>query len=442
MKSLLYFLFLVFLVINISGCGKSSKTSDYENMVTEENLDARIMDLNEKIEDEPNNLEWRFQLAKAYEQKGNDMQALRTYEEALAMDPNRADLKYAYAETAIRLGDKRKAYNAYIDILEGVDSDQYLSRIASKFVDAYEVTAVINSELNEAFPYYSADGSKIVYQAYADENWDLFEYDMATQQTTKITTYPSEEELPSLSPDGNTVVYTSTMEDHRDVNFHEKLRDIYIKNLTTKLEQNLTVNNSNDWSPRFSTDGKFIVFVSERDDTREVDFLEKYGEIYIMEKNGSFQIRLTNNEARDGNPWLVGGEHGTIYFDSDRNGKYGIFKMKTDGSQQKLLTTNLEWNDVAPVVSADGSKILFFSDRDGNYELYMMNIDGSNQQRLTSNISDDTNPVFSPDGTRVLFHSNRTGNYDIFELDLTKTMSTPSGYEVTQKINEALQALN
>lgn len=173
------------LILVLMSCGGSSKSdvSSDDMSANEMASSERIADLLENIEDEPNNLSWRLQLAQEYEAMGQDMQALKTYEGALALDPNQADVKFSYAELAMRMGDKRKAFTAYKEILLGRDGPQYLNRISPKFLDSYTVTPIIASSMPEAYPSYSADGTKIIYQAYQGENWDIYEYDIASQTT-------------------------------------------------------------------------------------------------------------------------------------------------------------------------------------------------------------------------------------------------------------------
>lgn len=434
-----YLLFSFLLLIFAAGCG-SSRQSVNEGAADNSRAEAleRIADLKDNIEDEPNNIQWRQQLAGEYKTLGQNMDALKTLEDALVLDPGRSDVRYEYAELALQLGDKRKAYESYKQILQGLDGQQYVSRIAPMFVDRYAVSPLVASSVPEAFGCYSPDGNKILYQAFNGQNWDIYEYDRVAEQTKQITTNPADEENPVYNPAGGYIAYTSTRDDHRDLSYDRKLRDIYLLDTERNIERNLTTNSSNDWRPRYSKNGKFITFVSERDDLRDVDFLDLYSNIYIMESDGSFQLRLTKSECNDGGPVMTGGESDPIYFDSNKNGNFAIYKMDGNGENIHQITHNSEFNDVAPDISADGRHIVFFSDRDGNYELYMMNADGSNEIRLTSNSADDMNPMFSPDGKKVLFHSNRNGNFDIFELDLEKSNETPEVYDVVQRIDEAL----
>ena len=423
-------------------CGGSQRAPEMESTTgLEAETMERIADLKELIQDEPNKMEWRYQLAQEYQKAGRNMEALTTYEAALAIDPGQSDMKYQYAELCMEMGDKRKAFTSYKEILLGMDGQQYLGRISGKFMDTYKVTPVVSTSSNEAFASYSSDGAKIVFQKHLEGNWDIYEYDRLADNTKRLTFNPSDEENPSYSSDLRTIAYTSTRDDHRTVEYDQKLRDIYIMDLITNREVNLTTNSSNDWLPKYSRDGKFIIFISERSDLRDVDVLDLFSHVFMMEADGSFQLQLTKDNVNDGGAVLSDGENGLVYFDSNRSGDFAIYSMKTDGKNQKQLTFNSGANDVAPDISVDGSKIAFFSDRDGNYELYMMNSDGSNQQRLTSNPADDLNPSISPDGRKILFHSNRLGNYDIFELDLDQRTDAASLTKVVSLIDEAMSRL-
>jgi len=433
------FLFLIFI-----SCGGSSKTTttDTESLTFDEaESSERILELKENIEDEPNNLEWRFQLAREYEALDRNMEALKTYESALTIDPNQADIKFSYAELALRMGDKRNSFQAYKEILLGMDGPQYLNRIAPKFLDSYDVRSVVSSPAQEAYANYSSDGTKIIYQVFNNDNWDIFEYDIALQTSRQLTFDPSHEENPVYSLDMKTIAYTSTKDDHRNVDYNQKLRDIYVMDLADQHETNLTTNSSNDWKPRYDRTSNYMVFVSERSDLRDVDITELYSHVYIMEGDGSFQLQLTKVDANDGGPVLKGGETGTIYFDSNRNGNFEIYRMKADGSELKQLTYDGNINNVAPDLNADGTKLAFFSDRDGNYEIYTMNENGDNVQRITSNPADDVNPVFSPDGSKILFHSDRMGNFDLFEADLTKKNEGATVSDVVAKIDASIATL-
>jgi Tol biopolymer transport system component len=444
MKKLVLISAIVSLILLI-GCGGSKSGSN----VADDEIAAlkgaeKIQVLKEKIQEKPYNMLYRRQLAEAYMEAGENLQALAVLEDAFQVAPGDGETLFLYAEIAAKSGEHLKEYKAYKKILESADGDTYFDRIAPKFVDIFTTTKVIGDTADEAFGSYSADGTKIIYQTNVNGNWDIYQYDITTQTTTPLVVTEAEEENPSFSPDGTTIAYTSTEADHRDVDYNQKLRDIFIMNLYTKRAVNLTTNGSNDWRPRYSPDGKYIAFVSERNDLRDVPFIDLYSDVFIMENDGRFQLKLTDTKSHNGGPCILAGgteQKGTIYFDSDRSGYYAIYAMDMKGQNVRQITFSSGSNDVSPAVSANGEKIVFFSDRDGNYDIFMMNSDGSAQQKLTSNSADDTNPEFSPDGNKVLFHSNRSGNYDIYELDLTQQSEMVSKAELMGIIDNAIMKL-
>ncbi len=448
MLHLMKYFGLIVLALMIFACSGSKKATEGEIPNVGEadaQVKAKIAMLQKQIKKNPNNMEYRQQLAKVYFENGHNLQAMKVLEGALKLDPNNSEVKYQYGEIALKSGDKLRAFKTFKSVLQGLDGENYVDRIAPYFVDTFQDTPIVATGAQEAFGSFSPDGKKIIYQSDVNGNWDLFIYDLTTGKSEQITNTPAQEENPSFSPDGVHIVYTSTADDHRDVDFDQKLRDIFVMNLQTHEEENLTRNGSDDWRPRYSFSGKFITFVSQRNDLREdVPFYELHSDIFVMENTGRFQLALTKDASNEGSPQLFPGstdEEGQVIFDSNRSGSYAIYKMDLQSKEIKQLTFNPGVNDVAPDISASGDKVTFFSDRDGNYEIYMMNDDGSAQQRLTSNPADDLNPVFSPDGSKIVFHSNRNGNYDLFLMDLNRPASQIGLSDLIDRVDVAIKAL-
>ena len=182
--------------------------------------------------------------------------------------------------------------------------------------------------------------------------------------------------------------------------------EIYVMNADGTNQVRLTNNPSNDESPTWSPDRSRIAFRSERDGNNE---------IYVMNADGTGQFRLTNNNAADNSPvWSPNG--GKIAFRSERDGNFEIYVMNADGTNQTRLTNNNAVDNL-PTWSPDSSKIAFTSERDGNVEIYVMNADGNNQTRLTNNNVTDFFPAWSPNGSKIAFSSERDGNIEIYVMN-------------------------
>ena len=149
-----------------------------------------------------------------------------------------------------------------------------------------------------------------------------------------------------------------------------------------------------------------IAFTSDRDGNRE---------IYVMNNDGTGQVRLTTNPVRDDYPaWSPDGRQ--IAFLSGNSLKL----MNADGTNQTQLTTvaveqncaygfglscGLSW-------SPDGTKIAFTDFAD----IVVINIDGSKRVNLTNDSAIDVHPSWSPDGSRIAFARNSSSPFIYFNI--------------------------
>ncbi|MFC2083218.1 TolB family protein [Candidatus Bipolaricaulota bacterium] len=124
---------------------------------------------------------------------------------------------------------------------------------------------------------------------------------------------------PILSPDGNMIAYESTT---------ESSLELFVLDLATNSERQLTDNEHANWSPTWSPDGSQIAFASSRDEN--VD-------IYVLNVATLEASRLTTHSAADINPsW---GSDGAIYFNSNRTETWEAYTIDPESLVLRKLTS-------------------------------------------------------------------------------------------------------
>ena len=97
--------------------------------------------------------------------------------------------------------------------------------------------------------------------------------------------------------------------------------------------------------------------------------------------------------------------------DGDANAE--IYLMNPDGTEQVRLTHDKAF-DVSPVWSPTGEQILFTSDRDGVRDLYLMDADGKNVKRVFGKSEDRKSATWSPDGKQIAYTRREQGKSFIY----------------------------
>ena len=142
-------------------------------------------------------------------------------------------------------------------------------------------------------------------------------------------------------------------------------------------------------TPTLRANGK-IAFTSDRDGNLE---------IYVMNADGTNQVRLTSNSLSDDHPtWSPDGRK--IAFVCGRpSGGSAICLMNGDGTNKTEITPVTSTNTIS--WSPQGDRITFDDGPDG--DILVINIDGSNRLNVTNGPTWDLTPSWSPDGSRILF---------------------------------------
>ena len=165
----------------------------------------------------------------------------------------------------------------------------------------------------------------------------------------------------------------------------------------------------------FSPDGKTIVFTSTRDGDPD---------LYLMDADGTAVRQLTDAPGYDGGPF-ISPDGRWVVFRSDRKKDHylQIYVIGIDGKNEIALTDDLAsvhwapyWHPTEPYIiwtAADHST----PRGRPNYDLWLMRygiaegrLRPGPVRRITDHPSADVLPVFSPDGRKLMWTSTRTSD--------------------------------
>ena len=291
--------------------------------------------------------------------------------------------------------------------------------------------------------YFSEDGNALIFQSEREPDnpfYQIYLLDLHTGDTHRVSTGIGKTTCAFFRPGTDEVLYASTHHDpfakakqEEELQFrasgqerryswdYDEAMDIFSANRDGSNLTQLTDASGYDAEASYSPDGNLIVFCSLRDaypksrrSAKELKQLEVdpsyFGEIYIMNADGSDQTRLTNAPGYDGGPFFTpDGQHIVWRHFTPDGSQSDIYTMRIDGSNRRRLT-NFDSMSWAPYFHPSGAYVIFASNKLGfsNFELYLVDARGRHEPvRVTSTEGFDGLPVFSPDGNRLCWTSNR-----------------------------------
>ena len=213
---------------------------------------------------------------------------------------------------------------------------------------------------------------------------------------------------PQISPDGTQIAYVRNF---KDVMTDKNLSNIWVINSDGSNNRPITTGNQNDSYPRWSNDGKKIVFKSNRKDDRT--------KLYLMWMDTKEVAPLTNGpNAPNEISWSP----------NDRFLAFNMFVPKKSNSIIKLppKPAGANWNKPPAYIDklnyrGDGQGYL----KNGNLQLFTLSIDGGTPHQLTFSDFDHGAPEWSKSGFKLYFSANfnpdeafQPLNSEIYELNL------------------------
>lgn len=204
---------------------------------------------------------------------------------------------------------------------------------------------------------------------------------------------------PTPTPDGKHLVFASTQ--------HRPTADIYIKPISSSVVTRLTDDPAQDVMPSVSPDGQYIAYTSDRNGSWDV---------FVMSAEGGKSVQITNDGSHDLHPsWSPDGSHIAFCRLGQQTGRWEMWVAEVaNPTSAQFIGFGLfpEWSPVSGTGFNGADQILFQRSRErGDRAFSVWTIDynpnpgtaGRETEIATAPDSALINPTWSPDGNFVTF---------------------------------------
>ncbi len=103
-----------------------------------------------------------------------------------------------------------------------------------------------------------------------------------------------------------------------------------------------------------------------------------------------------------------------VIFTSYATGVPRVYELDVASFQARGFEEQPGTMTFAPRFAPDGERVVFSLSQGGNTDLYSLNLASGERRRLTEAPSIETSPSFSPDGSRIVFESDRSGTQQLY----------------------------
>jgi len=203
---------------------------------------------------------------------------------------------------------------------------------------------------------------------------------------------------PRWSPDGKKIVYTSY--------YRTQFPDVFLIELATGARQCLADFPGLNSSAAFSPGGRELALILSKDGNPD---------LFIMSINGVRLTRLTySKRAAEASPsWSPDGQQ--IVFVSDSSGTPQLYIIGREGGEPRRIAVGGAQN-VDPDWGANGY-IVYSSLLGGQFQLYVLNPATGESRQITGHDANYEDPSWAPDGRHIFCVRRQNYNSRIFIVD-------------------------
>ena len=260
---------------------------------------------------------------------------------------------------------------------------------------------------------------------------------------------------PQISPDGGWVAYTVSTSDTAE---DRSKSAVWMASWDGRRNVRLTTSKPGESTPRWSPDGRWLAFLSSRDD--------EHTQLWLLDRQGGEGRKATTLPSDvDDYGWAPDGKRVALVaedpdtakpktpapividrfqFKQDEAGYLGkqhrhLYLLDVESGKTTRLTTG-DYDELLPAWSPDGKSLAFVSkrradaDRDDDWDLYVMEATaGAPPRQLTTFEGPDNNPdyesrpAWSPDGRAIAYLQGGPPNLIYYGVQKLAVVSSAGG---------------
>lgn len=268
--------------------------------------------------------------------------------------------------------------------------------------DGSNARPLVSTSGFEANASFSSDGRWMVFSSDRARSWDIWRARVDGSMLERLVGDPAFDDQAALSPDGRSLAFVSSRSGQAEV---------WIMDMATRRARNLTQHPAGDFRPAWSPDGQWIAFTTDRDSTRprfpaNAFEIRQSTALYIVRPTGEGLRRIATAEIYAGSPrWSSDGKRIVFYSATletvasttsvlRRGGATQIEVVDVETGMREVLTSG-PGEKMSPQWRAD-SVIAYSS---GGKTPGIETTSGAAGAR-----GEFKCPSWSPDGKRMLFH--------------------------------------
>jgi hypothetical protein len=256
---------------------------------------------------------------------------------------------------------------------------------------------------NALFPQFSPDGEKIIFFSSERGETELFLTDKKFKKITSLSKRFLGRGFEHICQTGTIFSWHPEGEEIIFVAQRKGENCFFIQNISTKkIIRRIEISALDDvFSPRWSDDGKKIVFCGFKDGQTD---------IYSIHRDGTNLIRWTDDIFTEGTPAFLPQDKGIVY-SVEWAGERILLTLSSPGGDP--IPLSIEGNNLQPVVASDQKKIFFISSRKNEvYNLYQITLEEEKVKQITAVRSGVFNPsVFGEEILCNIYEKGRMNAY-------------------------------